>query len=80
MKHSKHKNKGRHRASKPASGDERHLQGIDEKSFVLNDVVTMSSTGLATGRQYLVRIACDLNGWAWSVVEASGNVNVSSDT
>jgi len=47
---------------------------------MLNDVVTISSPTLSTGRQYLVRIACDLNGWAWTVVEASSSVNVASDT
>jgi hypothetical protein len=47
---------------------------------MLNDVVTLSSNNLATGRQYLVRIACDLNGWAWSVVEAAGNIHVAADT
>jgi hypothetical protein len=46
------KNRGQRRRKAPANADERRLQGIDEKQFMLNDIVTLSngSTGIASGQ------------------------------
>jgi len=49
---------------------------------MLNDIVTISngSTGIAIGVQYIVRVACDLNGFAWTVVNSGTGSVISAGT
>lgn len=73
---------GMPRRSTPSNTDQRHMQGVDEKHFKLNDIVTISNTnvGIATGVQYLVLVSLDLNGFSWRVTNTQSGSLISEDT
>jgi hypothetical protein len=41
----RHRNRRSHKNGSPPNADQRHLQGLDEKQFKINDVVTISNGG-----------------------------------
>jgi hypothetical protein len=64
-KHNKHNKKQHGKQSSPAVS--RPLQGIDEKTFVLNDIVPIVITNPTNSVGLLCIIEADVNGYTWTV-------------
>jgi hypothetical protein len=46
------------------------MQGMDQKSFSLNDIVPVVLPSPENSTAYTVIIQCDVNGWTYDIVDA----------
>lgn len=42
--------------------------------------ISNGNVGIASGVQYVVIVACDLNGWSWRVINALSGALITTDT
>lgn len=52
----------------------RPMQGMDMKSFRLNDIEPIVLNNPGNSTKYTVTVIADVNGWTWEVAGATGNV------
>lgn len=80
MGKNKQRNGGqRHKGKRASPAQTRPMQGMDEKSFVLNDLVPLTISNPANDSQLVVIISADANGYTWTVQDQSG-LNLSGGT
>lgn len=51
----------------------RPMQGIDQKSFMLNDIVPVILPNPENSTTYTVIIQADVNGWTYQIINAAGS-------